>query len=177
MKELIEVEKQQNNPKKRSKYWDIVKAIAIISIVIGHTAYHNTNIMRFVYCYHLVIFYFVSSYFYNEEKYGNNPMAYFIKVLKDNWKRTIFYAIIVILLHNVFLKYNFYPIVEKKYNMDIFMYLVLNSLTFTINDRFLAAFWFIPTLIVALGIFSGIVYLSRKISGYICDKIKNVKKR
>ena len=51
-------------------FWNIVKAIGIISIVIGHSCEH---LVKFVYFYHLAIFFFIGGALYDESKYGNNP--------------------------------------------------------------------------------------------------------
>ena len=75
MKSLKEREKIEENEgiiekkksKNRDKFWDIVKGIGIISIVIGHVTIND--IKEFVYTYHLIIFFFVAAYFYNEKKY------------------------------------------------------------------------------------------------------------
>lgn len=54
---------------KRNDTYDIVKGIAIILMVIGHSGcpYYLKN---YIYLFHMPIFYFVSGYFFNE-KYLN----------------------------------------------------------------------------------------------------------
>ena len=52
----------------RSPYWDIVKGIGIIAIVLGHSCYFAVG---FVYLFHLALFFFVSGYLYSEKKYGD----------------------------------------------------------------------------------------------------------
>ena len=54
----------------RNNYWDCVKGIAILSVILGH-GFQITH--DFVYTYHLALFFFVSGFFYNEEKYGDSP--------------------------------------------------------------------------------------------------------
>ena len=44
----------------RSPYWDIVKGIGIIAIVLGHSCYFAVG---FVYLFHLALFFFVSGHF------------------------------------------------------------------------------------------------------------------
>ena len=52
---------------------DIVKAIGIISIVMGHCCYSimipalNVSVGEFVYSYHLMVFFFVAGFFYKRE--------------------------------------------------------------------------------------------------------------
>ena len=51
---------------------DIVKAIGIISIVMGHCCYSimipalNVSVGEFVYSYHLMVFFFVADFFTKE---------------------------------------------------------------------------------------------------------------
>ena len=55
---------------KRNSTMDIVKAIGIISIVMGHCCYSimipalNVSVGEFVYSYHLMVFFFVAGFFY-----------------------------------------------------------------------------------------------------------------
>ena len=57
---------------KRNSTMDIVKAIGIISIVMGHCCYSimipalNVSVGEFVYSYHLMVFFFVAGFFYKE---------------------------------------------------------------------------------------------------------------
>ena len=57
---------------------DIIKAIGIISSVIGHGCWKITrlNILigPFVYSYHLMIFFIVSGFLYNEDKIYNKEI-------------------------------------------------------------------------------------------------------
>lgn len=162
--------------KKRELFWDIVKGIEIISIVIGHTT-PKLTLIKFVYMYHLIIFYFVSACFYNESKYGDKPFEYFGKRLKSTWPKYVFYAVLLILLHNTFIKYNFYnpatPLYTKKEEKLV---MILNTMMFSSNELFAGALWFIPTLLFALGMFGGIIYFSRKFTDFICNKIEKTNK-
>ncbi len=68
----------------RLLFWDILKGIGIVSIVFGHS--QNLGIaIRTVYYYHLAIFFFISGYFYNEERYGDAPFDFFARRLKNMW--------------------------------------------------------------------------------------------
>lgn len=50
--------------KERDPYWECVKGIAILAIVVGH-GYELLH--DFVYAWHLSVFFFVSGWFYNEK--------------------------------------------------------------------------------------------------------------
>lgn len=180
IKEIEEIKTKEKIPEmeknKRKKIWDIVKGIGIISIVIGH-ATTISEVHDFVYMYHLAIFYFVAAYFYNEQKYGDDPGKNLGEKLKANWTKYVFYSTILILLHNVFIKYNFYaPDTVVYSDFKSIIVPILDSMTFKRYELFAGALWFVPTLIFALGIFGGIVYIARKISNTLCHKFENAKK-
>ena len=93
------------NKKERDPYWDIIKGIGILSIVIGHIA--TGTLHNFVYTYHLAIFYFVAIYFHDEEKYGDKPYKYFGNRLRGVWFKFVIYCWLVILFHNFFCEAQF----------------------------------------------------------------------
>lgn len=159
--------------KKRSRYWDIVKAIGIISIVIGHIAVSAKSV-SFVYTYNLIIFYFVSGFFYNESKYGDNPSNNFFHRLKRIWPKYIFYSILFIIMHNLLVECGMYT-ENVKYTFQQMMYQFSNSIILIYPDSFLETFWFLPTLLFAVGIFGTIMFLSRKITDFICRIFKKAK--
>lgn len=58
----------------RLRYIDIAKGIAIICIILGHLG--NSNINRFVYTFHVTIFYLITGYFISTKR----PVKDFVKV-------------------------------------------------------------------------------------------------
>lgn len=150
----------------KNNYWNIVKGIAIISIVIGHCF---NKMVCFVYLYHLAIFFFVSGYFYNEEKYGDEPCSNFIARLKNNWYKYVGFSVLYTLLHNYFVRGNF--LLSNIYSIKDIVTSILNTLLFFGTESFGGAMWFVPVLILASTLFGFIIYFSRKMSLNI--KIKN----
>lgn len=55
---------------KNHQYWNILKGVAILSIVIGHT---YPTLGPFVYLYHLAIFFFIAGYLYKEKNMETIP--------------------------------------------------------------------------------------------------------
>lgn len=172
-KEIVEIQ-----PKKERKiFWDIVKGIGIISIVLGHTA-ASPELMAFVYLYHLAIFYFSSAYFYNEKKYGDKPYEHLGQRIKSMWPKYVFYAGILIVLHNFFVRYNFYsPTTNIIYSLGDIIRGFVNTIMLNCEETFAGALWFVPTLIVALGLFGGIIYIARNFSKIICSKVMKNKEK
>lgn len=151
---------------KRNEYIDIIKAIGIISIVIGHSCWTITqwNILigPFVYSYHLMIFLVVSGFLYNEDKVHDKKT-----LLKYLWKQTIkmvklffLYNLFFVLIHNILLRQNL--ITGNIYTGPIMIKNILNGLRFITNERFLGAFWFIPMMLIAKILFSCTHYFTKK---------------
>lgn len=77
---------------------DIVKAIGIISIVMGHCCYSimipalNVSVGEFVYSYHLMVFFFVAGFFY-KRGYHEHPEQYIGKQAFEAWRYAVFFII------------------------------------------------------------------------------------
>lgn len=145
---------------KNRKYWNIVKGLGILSIVIGHSC---EALVPFVYLYHLAIFFFVSGYLYNEEKYGDEPYLHLSSKMKNNWKKYVGFSILFTLLHNVFLKFGIITN-SNYYNFDTTITSILNTLLFFGTETMGGALWFVPVLILSSTLFGIMVFFSRKLS-------------
>lgn len=153
---------KKQKTKQREIFWDIVKGIGILSIVIGHVSpYIILN--RFVYTFHLVIFYFVSSYFYFKGTEDNDLGNRFLKKLKKTWKKYVIYSIFIIIFHNFFLSLNFYSNMYY-YNIGDCVVRIIFAMMFENFERFAGAMWFVPTLLFSCGISGVIVSYSKKIT-------------
>ena len=90
---------------KRNSTMDIVKAIGIISIVMGHCCYSimipalNVSVGEFVYSYHLMVFFFVAGFFY-KRGYHEHPEQYIGKRLLKLGGMLFLYNTVFTLLHN-----------------------------------------------------------------------------
>ena len=81
-----------------SEYWNIVKGIGIILVVVAHLWLDMT---RYLYIFHLPLFFFISGYLYNEDKYGDDPYLHLISRIKSSWSKYVIYFWILVLFHNV----------------------------------------------------------------------------
>lgn len=136
----------------RDKLIDVTKAIGIISIVIGHSAWNvtrfNIKIGPFVYMYHLMIFIFIAGYLFPKEKIKNNDGMYRY-IGKHIYKMLILYFIynfIFVIMHNSLIKVN--AINSTLYNKTEILKNCLNGIAFRNNEKMLGAFWFIPMLLI-----------------------------
>ncbi|MEN6595762.1 MAG: acyltransferase family protein [Clostridiaceae bacterium] len=141
-------------------YWNIVKGIGILSIVLGHTCWFAKE---YVYLYHLALFFFIAGYFYSEQKYGDDPFSYITSRLRSLWLRYVFFVFAFILLHNVFLKTGIIINVAE-YGLRDIVINTLNSFLLSCSETMGGALWFVPVLIFAGALFAGTVWVGHVIS-------------
>lgn len=147
----------------RSNYWDIVKGLGIITIVLGHSCYFA---VAFVYLFHLALFFFVSGYLYNEKKYGDAPFSFFSARLSGAWPRYVFYTSIFVLAHNFLIRQGLYAGAEP-YNHTMMLTAICGNISFSSGEQVSGALWFIPVWLVASGMFAGTVWFGRYVSGLL----------
>lgn len=138
----------------RSRYWDIVRGIGILSIVMGHCF---SKSIIYVYTYHLAIFFFVSGFLYHEKKYSRDPFAHIGAKLKSSWPKYMGYMSLFILLRNLFLAVGI-NVPAESYNLSQTLAHLGNSLVFYGAEPMGGALWFVPTWILSCGLFGGTMW-------------------
>ena len=88
----------------RDNYWDILKGLGIMAIVLGHT---GAPIVQYLNMYHIVLFFFVSGYLYND-KYSLHPKEFIRTRVRRLLYPFLMYNIIILFLHNTLLRLNLY---------------------------------------------------------------------
>lgn len=152
---------------KRSVQMDIIKGLGIIAIVIGHT---KSPLFKFVYAYHVVLFFFISGYFY-KENYTKNPIVLIKKRIRTLYLPFIKYELIFLIFHNLFVKLNLYN--YKYYHVKDFMNNIIKILTFhEVQSEILGQFWFIKVLFITNIMFALINFIIYKINFKSKEKIK-----
>ena len=127
----------------RSAFWDIMKGLGIIAVVIGHS---GSFLKPFVYMYHLILFFYVAGYLYND-KYSATPYLFFGKRIKSQWILAIKYSLLFILLHNLFLKIGIYSSNELiPFNGQTLLINIINCIFLKNIEYMGGAMWFIPFL-------------------------------
>lgn len=153
----------------RSHYWDLIKGLGIIAIVLGHSCYFA---VAFVYLFHLALFFFVSGYLYHEKKYGDTPFSFFAARLSSTWPRYFFYTSIFVLFHNFFLNRGLYA-GQEPYNHTKMLTAICSNIAFSGAEPIQGALWFVPVWLVASGLFAGTVWFGRTLSKqFCCPKLK-----
>lgn len=140
---------------RRIAYWDIVKGIGIVSIVLGHSCFFA---VKWVYAYHMMLFFFVSGYLYSDTKYKNRPAEYLGKKIGNFLPKFIIYESLLIIFNNVFVSLG---ICEDLYKQTIKELVrgILNTAFFQ-HAYFGGSAWFVPLLIVTSGVFAYIIFLT-----------------
>ena len=150
------------NGKKRYEIIDILKAIGIISVVIGHCGWRlpltNFPIGKFVYSYHIMVFMFVLGFLFKSDE--AKPYAYIGKTICGIGKLFITYAILFALLHNVFVSFNM--INAKPWSMMDLGIKLVSTLCLTSGEVLLSAFWFLPMYIFIAILFCCGFYFIKK---------------
>lgn len=134
----------------RSKILDLMKSVGIILVVIGHCT-KNMFLKRFIYLFHLPLFFLISGYLYNE-KSCIEPWNYVSKKLKKFVLLYALYGSFLVVFRNIFIKMGIMDGILYKFD-DILVF-VFSSFLFQSYEPFSAAMWFIPVLLVSLIIYN-----------------------
>lgn len=138
-----------NNTQTRDNLLDVFKALAIVFIVVGHAPV-SEMVIKFVYSYHIMAFFFASGFALKPEKLKDISDVYLHigRSIYKNLKYFFLYACLFALLHNVFLKIG---IIEGAYysKMDVAKISIL-AFAFYGAETFMGAFWFIPVMLVSV---------------------------
>lgn len=147
----------------RSKFWDLVRGLGILSIVAGHCW---GPAIPYVYTYHLAIFFFVSGFLYNEKKYGSAPFTHVAAKLKSAWPKYMAYMTLFILCHNLFQRVGITP-VSADYSHSQMAVAIGNCVTFQGMESMGGAMWFIPLWVLACGLFGGTVWFCSRLLSFL----------
>lgn len=151
--------------KKREPFVDILKAIGIISIVMGHSSwifnFGRFPIGPFVYTYHIMIFFFVAGWCF-KKKSDLDAYAYIGKRIKGIYPFMIGYSAFFILTHNIFRNLHLITQEAQEYDLQQMIYNILCSFAMVNSESLLGAFWFLPVLLFATAFFSVLFYHAEK---------------
>lgn len=142
------------------EYWNIVKGIGIICVVLGHVW---PDAVRFVYIFHLPLFFFVSGYLYNEEKYGDNPYLNVVSRIKSSWMKYVLAFWVLIWLHNWMAELKMLYFFADIYSLSDIVYQMADALMGGGHECMGFALWFVPVSVVANCMLGFVVTISRKV--------------
>lgn len=140
--------------------YDIVKALGIIAVVLGHCC-PIRNVILFVYGYHLALFFFISGTTYNEEKYALKPFDFLSARVKKLWPGYFLYMTAFTLIHNIAVRTQLHSW-DNMYTLGNICKRIWNNFLLSGSELFGGALWYVPALLVSLLAFSAIVYFSTR---------------
>jgi fucose 4-O-acetylase-like acetyltransferase len=151
----------------RQRYWDILKGLGIIAVVVGHS---GSPLVPFVYMYHIALFFFISGHFYNDV-YSSDPSLLVAKRVKSLYWPFVSYGLVVLALHNLLLSVNMLSSVAEPGIISTRAYGIIDTLrmgeeivTLRNTEQLLGAMWFLPSLLVTNVLFCIIRYASLRLS-------------
>jgi fucose 4-O-acetylase-like acetyltransferase len=152
----------------RQQYWDILKGLGIIAVVIGHS---GSPLVPFVYMYHIALFFFISGYFY-KDAYSSDPAIFIARRIKTLYWPFVKYGLGFLIVHNALLRINVLSaraeagiIPAREYNLTDMLRMAEEIVTFRNTEQMPGAMWFLPSLFVSAVLFCLIRYLSLRYAG------------
>ena len=159
---------EQNPIMPDRRYWNILKGIGILCVVLGHACSWAHN---FVYEFHIPLFFFISGFMYSEKKYGDDPYLNVINRFKSSWIKYVIIYWIIMLLHNSLIRWGFMPIGTEYFNLRTLAEACAFVVLGTANELMGGTLWFVPALCMASVFLGFLVTISRKILSQICFSV------
>lgn len=138
----------------------IAKALGIILMVMGHSGCPQ-YLHDFIYLFHMPLFYFLSAYFFRDEKVINVCGRFVGRKFKNLYWPYIKWSIIFLLLHNMFFRIGFYDN-SLSWN-EIFINTKRSIRGMWQGENMLGAYWFLISLFWESMLFAAIIWIKHKV--------------
>lgn len=129
-----------------------LKAIGIVLVVLGHSGHDFIVVQRFIYMFHMPLFFIVSGFCFRED-YIESPFLFIRKKLKGLWWPYVKYGFVFMLIHMVMLKLNLllgiyddFAFSREIYSIKEINVKVFKSLFFLYTEDWVGVFWFLKSL-------------------------------
>lgn len=148
----------------KDNYISTAKAIGIILMVVGHAISQNFA-YRYIYMFHMPLFFFCSGYFYKVPASLGGVGLYAQKRIKGLYYPYVKWGVLFLLFHNVFCSLRIY---DTKYiyyydSSDFLQRFRSLLLTMTGQDQLLDPFWFLKELLLSSMLVCVGTYLLQKV--------------
>ncbi len=142
----------------------IAKALGIILMVVGHSGCPQM-LSRFLYTFHMPLFFFCSGYFFKEIYDRQSLFLFCKKRIRGLYVPYIKWSLLFIFLHNVFFRLNILNELTSSYRYGIKDYAisVVKALLMSDYELLIRPFWFIKVLLIASILMAIISYLFNKL--------------
>lgn len=152
-----------NDKNKRNEVFDLVRGIAIILVVIGHSGCPN-YLRNLIYLFHMPIFYFISGYFFSKNR--NIEIVPFIRrKIYTLYRPFIIYEFIFLILSGLFFQLQ---LTQEAITLKSIVSKSINILIFK-NSFTLLPFWFLRSLFIIniIFLFQYIFVQKLKLNSYL----------
>lgn len=148
---------------------DLMKAVGIIMVVIGHTNCPD-ELKRMFYFVHMPLFFFLSGVTNRQSAYFHtvsNCKDFFLKRVKSLYIPFLTYSVPIVLLHNILYYIGCY---DNEYSLTGFITQLVRTLLFSIgkDEPLLPQLWFIKCLFIVEILFAVVAYCTRKSKTAMC---------
>lgn len=160
----------ENNKSSRIPYIDVVKAIAMISVVTFHACTNQSNtylatnayLIRFLSAFAMPVFFFVNGFLY-KNKYPDHPIKEIIRKIKSYYLPFLAYNLFYLVFHNLFV---YLHMVDEQYGNSYYGvkdYIKHFILAVTGHREFFSgALWFLGSILIINTVFILTEYLTLK---------------
>lgn len=139
-----------NNKTLKISYIDIFKALAIITVIIGHINFANQGIKEYLYSFSMPLFFFIYGVIYN------------FKINKENYNYKLKQSI-QSKFKSILIPYTLWAIIFSELNPINLIYIIYGShQTLNINSN--SSLWFLPCYFISTIIFEIIINITQKAS-------------
>lgn len=135
----------------------IAKGIGIILMVIGHSGC-PIYLSQVIYSFHMVLFYFLSGYFFRDAKVVTNGRGFLIRKFRGLYWPYIKWSIVFIIFHNFFYWIGFNEMPLSYGEMWVNIKRSIRGMWQ--GEHFLGAYWFLISLFWEIVVFSIIILIN-----------------
>ncbi len=149
----------------KNNYIATAKAIGIFLMVLGHIGLSD-YIIRYIYMFHMPLFFFCSGYFFKKTDSFSSVRSYTVRRIRGLYLPYVKWAFLFLCFHNIFYKVGLYSHEEfQYYNLKEFFDRLLHLvISMTGQEQLLDPFWFLKQLFLSSLLINFLFYSFRKFS-------------
>lgn len=145
----------------KNNYISIAKALGIILMVVGHSGC-PTAIGKFIYLFHMPLFFICSGYFFKDISDRNSLSSFYKKRIKGLYLPYLKWSLLFLFLHNLF---RYLHITESViYQKEDYIRQFIKLIAMTDYELLIRPFWFIKELLFASMIVATISFFFSRLS-------------
>lgn len=159
------------NNESRNNIIDIIKALGIIFMVVGHS---GSPFRREIYLFHMPLFFIIAGYCL-KDSYSDNLESVYIfikKKIRSLYFPCLLMCTIYALLHNVFIKLNLLS--GEEWNIIDYVKQLIKCILFAGGTEFSGTAWFLRTLFISLILYIITEYILKSIKIYYIEIMKTI---